>query len=68
MGIESLITLIVLIIVFAALFIGAMYICDRSSFPQPVKWIVGAVFLIILLMFAARLFGSGDLPILHWNK
>ncbi len=51
------ISLIIAVLVFAILVYGAFYICDKSGFPPPVRWIVGAVFLIVLLSWAANVAG-----------
>lgn len=55
----DLLSLLVLLLVFACVCWGAFYICDRSGFPPPVKWIVGAILLIILLAFALGQFAGG---------
>lgn len=51
------ISLIIAVLVFAILVYGAFYICDKAGFPPPVRWIVGAVFLIVLLSWAANIAG-----------
>lgn len=58
---ESLLYLIILIVVFAALVWGAFWICDKAGFPPPVKLVVALVFLLILLFAAVRMFDDGDI-------
>jgi Na+/H+ antiporter NhaC len=56
----DLITLLVLVVVFVAVVWGGFYVCDRAGFPQPVRWIWGAICLIVLLYFlVGRIDGSG---------
>jgi hypothetical protein len=59
----DLITLLVLVLVFALVVWGGFYICDRSGFPQPVRWIFGAVCLIALIVFLIERIGGG--AVLH---
>ena len=47
----DLITLLVLVIVFVVVVWGGFYICDRAGFPVPVRWIWGAICLVVLLYF-----------------
>ena len=56
----DLITLLVLIVIFAAVVWGGFYICDRAGFPPPVRWIWGIVCLIVLLGFVAGQMGGGS--------
>lgn len=45
-------------IVFAALFIAlAIWIVTQTDFPQPVKWFVAAVAIVICLAAALKLLG-----------
>jgi len=57
---ESLVNLIIYIVIFAIVVYGLLYICDHFGLPQPVKWIVGALLLIIVLLFLSRELGSGS--------
>lgn len=59
----DLLTLILFIVIFAAIIWGGFYICDRAQFPPPVRWIFGVVCLIILLAYLLRV--SGFAPALH---
>lgn len=54
----QLIQLIIYIVVFAVVAFGLNWVCDRFAMPQPIKWIVGAVLLIILLIFVAQQLGA----------
>jgi hypothetical protein len=47
----DLITLLIVLIVFAAVVWGGFYVCDRAGFPAPVRWIWGAIFLVVMLYF-----------------
>lgn len=59
----DLITLLIEVIVFAAIVWGGFYICDRSGFPVPIRWIWGALCLIVLLYFMLN--QVGGTTILH---
>lgn len=50
---EPLIAMIVLIVFFAIAVYGAFWICDKAGFPQPVRWLVGLIFLIALLYYVS---------------
>lgn len=56
---EALIQLIIYIVIFAIVAYGLHWVCVTYALPQPVLWICGAVLLIILLMFLARMVGIG---------
>lgn len=66
---DPLISLIILVVIFAIVAFGCWWLCVKFTMPQPVYWIVGAVLLIILLMFISRELGSGSFslsrPLLH---
>jgi hypothetical protein len=51
MEVASLVMLMVWVLVFAVLAWLAFWICDKGGAPQPVRWIVMGVFLIILIVF-----------------
>jgi hypothetical protein len=55
----DLISLLVLVIIFVAVVWGGFYICDRSGFPVPVRWIWGAICLVVLLVFLLNQVGGG---------
>ncbi len=56
---QLLITLLVYIIVFAIVGFGLIWVCDKFGLPQPVKWICGAILLVIILVFVAGQLGDG---------
>jgi hypothetical protein len=43
------ISLIFWILLFCILAYLAFWICDKAGFPPPVRWVVGVLFLIVLL-------------------
>ena len=47
----DLITLLVALAVVSFVVWGGFWVCDRAGFPVPVKWVWGAVCLIVLLYF-----------------
>jgi hypothetical protein len=53
---------IIQLAIYVAIFLGAVwlavFLCGKFQLPQWVLWIVGAVFLIILLLFVAGEFGG----------
>ena len=53
----DLIALLVWVIIFAVVGYGAWWICTHYQMPPPVFWIVGAILLIILLLFIGRSVG-----------
>lgn len=52
-----LIELIILAVLFAASVYAAWWVCQHFQMPQPVYWIVGAIFLIILLLGVVQRLG-----------
>lgn len=46
-----LVNLLVWLLIFACAAWAAYYILDRSKMPTPAYWIVGGVFLVVLLLF-----------------
>jgi hypothetical protein len=58
-GIDQIITLIFVILIFAIVAYGLHWVCVQFALPQPVLWICGTLLLIILLLFAARQLGLG---------
>lgn len=69
---EVLLYFIVAIVIFGVLAWGAFWLCDKAGAPQPVKWVVGAIFLLILLFAAVRMFsgrgGSVSTPRIEINE
>lgn len=55
----ALVQLIIYIVTFAIVAYGLLWICDHFGLPQPVKWICGAVLLIIVLLFLSHQVGGG---------
>ena len=60
-----LIELLIVIIVLAVIGYAAWWLCVKFKLPDPVLWIVGAILLIGLLIFAARLL-QGGAPMRQW--
>lgn len=60
---DQLIMLIVYIILFAIVAYGLNYVCVMYNLPQPIRWIVGGVLLIVLLLFLSHQLGVGNGPI-----
>jgi hypothetical protein len=56
---DALIQLIIYIVIFAAVAYGLWVICVKFGVPQPITWIVGAILLIILLLFVSHQLGVG---------
>lgn len=56
---NALISLIIYIVIFACVAYGLWWVCQKFGLPQPVVWIVGAILLIILLIFTAQQLGMG---------
>lgn len=54
-----LIELIIVIVVLAVLGYAAWWVCVHFQLPPPVLWVAGAVLLVGLLIFAARLLDGG---------
>lgn len=48
---DPLIALIIWVIVICAFVWLGFYICDKAGFPPPVRWIFGAICLLILIVF-----------------
>ena len=49
-----LIALLVYVLVFAVVAYGLYWVCTSFAMPRPVLWIVGAILLIILIVFLAH--------------
>lgn len=56
---DQLIYLIIYVVIFATVGYALFWICDRAGFPEPVRWIVGAILLIVVLLFLANQIGGG---------
>ena len=54
---NQLISLIIYIVIFAVVGYGLWWICQKFALPQPIQWIVGAILLIVLLLFVAQQLG-----------
>ena len=56
---QQLISLLVYIIIFAVVAFGLWWTCVKFALPQPVMWIVGAILLIVILLFISGQVGGG---------
>lgn len=56
---DQLIQLIIYIVIFAVIAYGLWWVCVKFALPQPVMWIVGAILLIVLLLFISGQLGHG---------
>jgi len=56
---DQLIQLIIYIVIFAVIAYGLWWVCVKFALPQPVMWIVGAILLIVLLVFVSGQLGHG---------
>lgn len=61
---DALITLIIYVVLFAAVAYGCWWVCTHFGLPAPVLWIVGAILLILILLFVVRQIGPVSLPVL----
>ena len=63
----TVIWLLIYIVLFVIVAYGLLWVCERFAMPQPVRWICGAVLLIVLLLFIAGQLGvtGGTLPLLR---
>ena len=59
----DLITLLVALVIVCFVVWGGFWVCDRAGFPVPVKWVWGAVCLIVLLYFVLGQAGGTHLPV-----
>jgi hypothetical protein len=57
---DQLIMLIVYIILFAIVAYGLNYVCVMYNLPQPIRWIVGGILLIAILLFLSHQLGVGS--------
>ena len=55
---QLLISLLIWAIVFGIIAFALVWVCDKFGLPQPVKWICGAILLVILLVFVAGQVGD----------
>ena len=65
---DQLIQLLVYIVIFAVVGYGLWWVCQKFALPQPVQWIVGAILLIIILLFIARQLGGGSVSLLPTRR
>ena len=57
---DQLIQFLIYIVIFSIAACGLYWICVKFKLPDPVMWIVGAILLIIILVFiAGQLGGNG---------
>lgn len=59
----DLISLIVVIVLFACICWGLAWVVRTFGMPQPVLWIIGALLIIILLMFLLKATGVYSLDL-----
>jgi len=59
---DQLIVLIIYVVLFAIAAYGLLWVCDSFGLPAPVKWICGALLLIVILLFISGRFGGAGLP------
>jgi hypothetical protein len=57
---DQLIMLIVYIILFCVVAYGLNWVCITYAIPQPIRWIVGGILLIVILLFLSRQLGVGS--------
>lgn len=56
-GMDTLISLIIWIVIFAIAAYGLYWVCTKFGLPAPVLWLCGALLLIIILVFLAKQIG-----------
>ena len=54
---NSMITLLIFAVIFAAVAVGIHWIAVKYGAPQPIVWIVGAILIIFLLIFLLQQLG-----------
>lgn len=66
--IETLIELLIAVLIFGIIALGLDWVC-RKFFPEfpPIRWICGAICLIILLVWALHYVGAGPAPMHRWS-
>ena len=63
---DQIISLIIWIVLFCIAAFGMIWVCDKFGLPAPVKWICGALLLIVILLFVSRQLGyPGTWPALR---
>jgi hypothetical protein len=55
----QLVQFLIYIVIFAIVAYGLYWVCTKFGLPQPVLWLVGAILLIIILIFLANQTGAG---------
>jgi uncharacterized membrane protein YphA (DoxX/SURF4 family) len=56
---DALVSLLIMVVIFAVVAYGAWWVCTKFGAPQPVFWIVGLILLLFLLYFLVGQFGGG---------
>ena len=64
----DLITLLIALVVVCFVVWGGFWICDRAGFPPPVKWIWGALCLIVLIYLVMGQVGGAGLHTPLWHR
>jgi hypothetical protein len=62
---DTLIQLLILIVIFAIVAYGLWWICVKFGMPQPVLWLVGAILLIIILLYISGQLGGTHVNLPH---
>lgn len=62
----DLLTLGVVLVLAALLTLGGFWVCDRAGFPPPVRWLFGAVVLVVVIY--ALLHVAGLAPPINLHK
>lgn len=58
---ETLVSMLVVMIIFACIAYALWWICTRFALSPPVLWLVGGILLIFLLLYAARVLGVSSI-------
>lgn len=56
--------LLIVVLLFCGLVVLAVWACDKFGFPAPVKYFVGALFLLLLIRYVIGFFGV-TMPTFH---
>jgi cytochrome c oxidase subunit IV len=51
--------LILGVLIFALVVWGAKYLCDTFDVPKPIRWIVGVLLIVVLIVFLSTALGVG---------
>lgn len=59
---DALINLLILVVLFFVLVYLIYWVCTRFKMPDPVFWLVGAILLIMILVFVS---GHSGVPVIY---